>query len=55
MHLFIKSDLQGFYDPCIGEQKYLYIRYKYNNQTYEVKFGENEVIRLPKKTHLRVD
>lgn len=41
-----KSQLLGFYDPNLGEAKYLFIRYKYKNQLREV-IIDLESISLP--------
>lgn len=43
--------MEGFYDPCIGETKYLYIEYTLNGEPYEAKFDDNQLVRLPKATH----
>ncbi len=46
-----KSNIEGFYDPCVGESKSLYIEYKFKNEDYQVTFEDNEMIRLPKSSH----
>jgi len=51
----IKNDLQGFCDPCVGEPKSLYVHYSYNYQTHEALFGENDLVRLPNKSHVTID
>ncbi|KAK7093992.1 dnaJ homolog subfamily C member 11-like isoform X2 [Littorina saxatilis] len=50
-----KSGLPGFYDPCIGEEKSLYIRYKFRNRLHQVTLSDTEVIRLPQQRHLMKD
>ncbi|KAL5013903.1 hypothetical protein ScPMuIL_008173 [Solemya velum] len=50
-----KSDLPGFYDPCIGEDKKLYIRYRFRKRYHQVTLNDNESIRLPQEKHLMQD
>ncbi|XP_050414413.1 dnaJ homolog subfamily C member 11 [Patella vulgata] len=50
-----KSCVPGFYDPCIGEEKSLYIRYKFRNRIHQVTLLDNEPIRLPQQKHLVKD
>ncbi|XP_067633853.1 dnaJ homolog subfamily C member 11 [Eurosta solidaginis] len=42
-----KSELPGFYDPCIGEDKTLQIEYKSRNQTNRVIVKDNDAVLLP--------
>ncbi|XP_030379335.1 dnaJ homolog subfamily C member 11 [Scaptodrosophila lebanonensis] len=42
-----KSDLPGFYDPSIGDDKILRIEYTYNNQFNVVNIKDNEALKLP--------
>jgi len=49
-----KSNLLGFYDPCIGEPKKLYIRYLFKDKLHEVAFDDMEVVSLPHALH-RID
>ncbi|XP_055313601.1 dnaJ homolog subfamily C member 11 [Sitodiplosis mosellana] len=42
-----KSELPGFYDPCVGEEKLLQIEYTYNGHNQSIKIKENELLRLP--------
>jgi DnaJ family protein C protein 11 len=44
-----KSDLLGFYDPCIGESKKLRIRYLFREKVHEVTVTDKEVLRIPMK------
>ncbi|XP_074654663.1 dnaJ homolog subfamily C member 11-like [Tubulanus polymorphus] len=48
----LKSGLPGFYDPCIGEDKVLYIRYRFRQQLHHVTVGEIEELRCPLQRHL---
>ncbi|KAF5290925.1 hypothetical protein FQA39_LY14531 [Lamprigera yunnana] len=48
LHEQSKSQLPGFYDPAVGENKFLLIEYSYQGQTYETTIGDNESLRLPK-------
>lgn len=43
-----KSELPGFYDPCIGEEKSLFIEYSYKNQQHSISIRDTEPVRLPK-------
>ncbi|XP_076451687.1 dnaJ homolog subfamily C member 11-like isoform X3 [Babylonia areolata] len=45
-----KSGLPGFYDPCIGEEKTLYIRYRFRNRLHQVTLADTDVIRLPQQS-----
>ncbi len=42
-----KSQLLDFYDPNLGEAKYLFIRYKYKNKLNEVIIDDLESLSLP--------
>ncbi|XP_031344930.1 dnaJ homolog subfamily C member 11-like [Photinus pyralis] len=46
-----KSQLPGFFDPAVGEDKFLYVSYTYRSQPYEVTAGDTELLRLPKSSH----
>lgn len=43
----LQSELPGFYDPCIGEEKLLKISYIYNGKNCELVFKDNEPLRIP--------
>ncbi|XP_058987131.1 dnaJ homolog subfamily C member 11 isoform X6 [Musca domestica] len=43
-----KSDLPGFYDPCIGEAKILRIDYLHNNVNKSIVVKDIEAVRLPR-------
>ncbi|KAK8760295.1 hypothetical protein V5799_028436 [Amblyomma americanum] len=47
-----KSNLPGFYDPCLGEPKALYIRYRFRNLAHEVRLADEEAVHIPKESHL---
>ncbi|XP_018783556.1 PREDICTED: dnaJ homolog subfamily C member 11 [Bactrocera latifrons] len=42
-----KSELPGFYDPCIGEDKMLKIEYLFRNQNNVVIYKDMDSVRLP--------
>jgi DnaJ family protein C protein 11 len=44
----LQSQLPGFFDPAIGEDKMLHIIYNYREQPHEVTISDNEPLRLPK-------
>uniref|UniRef100_T1IL79 J domain-containing protein n=1 Tax=Strigamia maritima TaxID=126957 RepID=T1IL79_STRMM len=44
-----KAQLPGFYDPCVGEDKSLYVHYLFHNLLHEITVGDNEMIRIPKQ------
>jgi len=43
----LQSDLPGFYDPSIGDDKILRIEYTYQNQFKVINIKDNEALRLP--------
>ncbi|KAH3755204.1 hypothetical protein DPMN_189894 [Dreissena polymorpha] len=45
-------DLPGFYDPCFGEEKKLYVKYKFRKKLHHTTIGDKENIRLPQQKHL---
>ncbi|KAF6028413.1 DNAJC11 [Bugula neritina] len=47
-----KAEMPGFYDPCYGEEKSLYIRYKFHNALHHVTIADNEPIHIPLQAHL---
>ena len=47
LHDNSKSNLLGFYDPCIGEEKYLYIQYLFRDKLHETTVADNEEVRIP--------
>jgi DnaJ family protein C protein 11 len=52
LHDNSKSNLLGFYDPCIGEEKYLYIQYLFRDKLHETTVADNEEVRIPLASHL---
>ncbi|KAJ8960802.1 hypothetical protein NQ318_020098 [Aromia moschata] len=51
IHDRTKSELPGFFDPALGEEKMLHIIYNYHEQPHEVTISDNEPLRLPKTSH----
>ncbi|GIY59688.1 dnaJ homolog subfamily C member 11 [Caerostris extrusa] len=45
-----KSNLQGFYDPCLGEDKQLRIDYHFRNIAHSITIADNEMLRIPRIT-----
>lgn len=46
-----KAQLPGFYDPCIGEDKAIYVQYRFHNLSHEVTVTDSELLRIPKQSH----
>ncbi|CAF0778283.1 unnamed protein product [Adineta steineri] len=42
-----KSNLTGFYDPCIDEEKSLFIKYSFHSQIHTVTYKDTDPIILP--------
>lgn len=42
-----KSELPGFYDPCVGEDKQLKVDYLYRDQPFQATIKDEEPLRLP--------
>ncbi|KRT81908.1 Chaperone [Oryctes borbonicus] len=51
LHELSKSQLPGFFDPAVGEEKSLYISYSYRQQLHEVTIRDLEALRIPKNSH----
>ncbi|GLV37777.1 uncharacterized protein CBL_06521 [Carabus blaptoides fortunei] len=51
LHEQSKSQLPGFFDPCVGEDKWLHIQYKFHSSDYVVTINDNESLRIPKPSH----
>ncbi|KAJ8687569.1 hypothetical protein QAD02_023363 [Eretmocerus hayati] len=51
LHNAAKSQLPGFYDPCIGEDKQLLLQYLFHMQTHECLIKDSEPLRIPKPSH----
>lgn len=45
--LILQSELPGFYDPCVGEEKQLLIQYLFRNETHECIVKDNAPVRIP--------
>ena len=46
-----KVNIPGFYDPCIGEKKYLRVRYEFRGTPHEVTIEDSEPLIVPRKSH----
>ena len=44
-----KAQLPGFYDPCMGEDKKLFIKYKFSDKLHQVLVEDNEPVLIPSK------
>jgi DnaJ family protein C protein 11 len=44
-----KSNLIGFYDPCIGEEKSLLIKYSLRSQIHTVLYNDTDPVILPNR------
>lgn len=44
-----KSNLTGFYDPCIGDEKSLLIKYSFRSQVHSVLYKDTDPIVLPNR------
>lgn len=42
-----KSELPGFYDPCMGEPKQLRVEYMYQGQKHTVTVADDKPVRIP--------
>ncbi|XP_022905973.1 dnaJ homolog subfamily C member 11 isoform X2 [Onthophagus taurus] len=51
LHELSKSQLPGFFDPAVGEEKSLLIVYNFKQQLHEVTIRDNEALRIPKTSH----
>lgn len=49
---FSKSQLYGFWDPCIGERKHLRITYLFNGQLHFVEIDDKESLAIPQRSHI---
>ena len=46
-----KAIIPGFYDPCIGESKYLRVRYEFRGTPHEVTVENSESLVIPRRSH----
>jgi DnaJ family protein C protein 11 len=44
-----KSNLTGFYDPCIGEEKALFIKYSLRSEIHTVLYKDTDPVILPNR------
>lgn len=51
LHAASKSQLPGFYDPCIGEDKQLLVQYLFHTQTHECIVNDDAPLRIPLPSH----
>ena len=46
-----KASIPGFYDPCVGETKYLRVRYELRGTPHEVTVENSESLVIPRRSH----
>ncbi|KPI96217.1 PREDICTED: dnaJ homolog subfamily C member 11 [Papilio xuthus] len=46
-----KSELPGFYDPCVGDDKHLTVKYSYHNNLYICTITDQQAVVLPRNSH----
>jgi DnaJ family protein C protein 11 len=46
---FVQSQLPGFFDPCVGEEKSLLVQYLFHSHVHEVVIQDTEPLRIPKQ------
>ncbi|XP_032684915.1 dnaJ homolog subfamily C member 11 isoform X2 [Odontomachus brunneus] len=51
LHKASKSQLPGFYDPCVGEDKQLLVQYLFHTQTHECVIRDDVSLRIPVSSH----
>lgn len=51
LHETSKANIPGFYDPCIGERKYLRVRYEFRGLSHEVTVENSEPLVIPRMSH----
>jgi len=51
LHEASKCQLPGFYDPCMGEEKCLYVQYTFHGVQHEATIQDAESLRIPKQSH----
>ncbi|GAB5588185.1 hypothetical protein Unana1_03085 [Umbelopsis nana] len=47
-----KSNILGFYDPCLGEAKQLVIKYRFQNRLHEVTVEDTAPVACPLRSHI---
>lgn len=51
--LTLQCQLPGFYDPCMGEDKSLYVQYSFHGVPHEVTVQDSDPLRIPKQCKWR--
>ena len=51
LHEKTKANIPGFYDPCIGERKYLRVKYEFRGAPHEVTIDNSEPLIIPRRSH----
>ena len=46
-----KAGIPGFYDPCVGEVKYLRVHYEFRGTPHEVTVEDSEPLVIPRRSH----
>ena len=46
-----KANIPGFYDPCVGETKYLRVHYEFRGTPHEVTVEDSEPLVIPRRSH----
>ena len=46
-----KATIPGFYDPCVGDTKYLRVRYEFRGTPHEVTVENSEALVIPRRSH----
>lgn len=46
-----KSELPGFFDPCVGEDKHLTINYMFHNNLHACTVADGQALALPRNNH----
>ncbi|CAO3597571.1 unnamed protein product [Absidia cylindrospora] len=47
-----KTNICGFYDPCLGERKQLKVQYRFQHQLHQVIIKDNAALIVPMRAHL---
>ncbi|KAI8344753.1 hypothetical protein BC941DRAFT_409532 [Chlamydoabsidia padenii] len=47
-----KTNICGFYDPCLGERKQLKVQYRFQHQLHQVIIKDNAALVMPMRAHL---
>ncbi|XP_055694542.1 dnaJ homolog subfamily C member 11 isoform X2 [Lutzomyia longipalpis] len=47
LHATPKSELPGFYDPCVGEDKTLRVQFTYREKNHSMEINDKEPLQLP--------